>query len=69
MEWDSNAASRQSMGLSVEEELFSNYACFKSHRLLRDHALSRGVRICNATRGGGLDMYPRVTYEDLFAAG
>lgn len=63
--WDSNAATRQVMGISMEDELRSQYACFKSHRLLRDKALSLGVKIYNATRGGCLDMYPRVVYEDV----
>jgi len=64
--WDTNAASRQTLGLSVEEELASQCACFKSHRLLRDYARHRGIAIVNATRGGYLDVYPRVAYESLY---
>jgi len=64
--WDTNAASRQTMKLSIENELLSIHACFKSHRLIRDKALALGIKIYNATNGGCLDMYPRANYEHLF---
>ena len=35
---------------------------------LRQFALARGSRIYNATRGGFLDVFPRVTYEKLVEA-
>ena len=37
---------------------------FESHRLLRIAAAERGVEIVNATVGGLLDVYPRVSFAD-----
>lgn len=65
--WDTTAATNHAMGLTMEDELRCQYGAFKSHRLIRDKALSMGVRIFNASHGGCLDMYPRVAYETLFS--
>jgi hypothetical protein len=40
---------------------------WKSYRHLREFAFARGTRIFNATRGGFLDVFPRVEYESLVA--
>jgi hypothetical protein len=38
---------------------------WREYRHVREFALARGCRIYNATRGGFLDVFPRVTYEKL----
>jgi hypothetical protein len=38
---------------------------WRSYRHIREFALKRGTRIYNATRGGFLDVFPRVEYESL----
>jgi hypothetical protein len=38
---------------------------WRGYRHLRDFGAARGQRIYNATRGGFLDVFPRVTYEEL----
>jgi hypothetical protein len=53
-------------GHDYEFELRSVLREFESHRLLRDAAASRGVSIVNATRGGLLDVYPRVDFAACF---
>jgi len=53
-------------GETMEENIRTTLAEFKSHRLLYNKALLMGSKIFNATSGGWLDMYPRVRYEDLF---
>jgi hypothetical protein len=52
-----------------ETELASALREFESHRLLNERAAQMGARICNATRGGLLDMYPRVVFEDWLQGG
>ncbi len=39
----------------------------KSYELYREFALKHGCTIYNATRGGKLEVYPRVTLEDVLA--
>jgi hypothetical protein len=39
---------------------------FELFRLTNDYALSKGVKIFNATKGGTLDVFPRIKYEELF---
>jgi hypothetical protein len=53
-------------GESFEDQFWTCFLEFKSHRLLRDKAKLMGARIMNATNGGWLDMYPRVSFERLF---
>ncbi len=38
---------------------------WRSYRHVRDFAFKRGIRIYNATRGGFLDVFPRIEYESL----
>jgi hypothetical protein len=57
-------------GLEEEIQSLSNH--FKSLRLLKEHAVSVGVEIINATEGGILDVFPRaklhnVLEESLYA--
>jgi hypothetical protein len=40
--------------------LFSNYLW------IQEYAQLNGIKIVNATRGGMLDVFPRIVYEDLF---
>lgn len=52
---------------SYEELMESQLMLWRSYRHVRDFALARGVRIFNATKGGFLDVFPRVEYESLIA--
>lgn len=38
---------------------------FELFRLTNDYAVKKGVKIYNATKGGTLDVFPRVKFEDL----
>ena len=40
-------------------------ALWRAYRRIKEFALARGIQIYNATRGGFLDVFPRVTYEKL----
>lgn len=33
---------------------------------MKDHCDRRGIRVCNATRGGKLEVFPRVDFDSLF---
>jgi len=57
---------QSTMDGGMEVEIHTLYFEFRSHRLLREKAETMGARIFNATRGGKLDMYPRVSFESLF---
>lgn len=48
------------------DQLINALRDFESHALLYEAAKLRGVKIVNAGRGGVLDTYPRVPFEDLF---
>ena len=52
-------------GHMYEDEVRDVLREFESHRLLMDLARRREVRIFNATRGGRLDVYPRVVLEEV----
>ena len=54
------------MNAVMEVELHALYFEFRSHRLLHEKAERMGAKIFNATHGGKLDMYPRVSYDSLF---
>ena len=62
-EFDSVA--KDNRGLTYETFLGIIHREFESHRLIREKAESMGVHIHNATNGGLLDVYPRVTYSDV----
>ncbi len=38
------------------------------YRLLKKYADRHGIKIYNATRGGNLEVFPRVQLEDVLAA-
>ena len=40
----------------------------KAFLAARDFAAAHGATICNATRGGALTVFPRVSFDDLFGA-
>jgi hypothetical protein len=46
----------------------SQLRLWKAYRHVREFALKRGIRIYNATRGGYLDVFPRVNYEQLMSS-
>jgi len=50
---------------TYESMMESQLKLWREYRGLREFALARGSRIYNATRGGFLDVFPRVTYEKL----
>lgn len=39
---------------------------FELFRLTQDYALAHGIKIFNATKGGALDVFPKIKYEELF---
>ncbi len=51
----------QSYELQMEKML----ELWREYRQVREFALARGTRIYNATQGGFLDVFPRVTYEKV----
>ena len=53
-------------GHTMENQLRTMHLEFRSHRFLRELAGERGQKLVNATNGGWLDMYERVSYESLF---
>jgi hypothetical protein len=59
-------SSLRDFGLETELHCLSLH--FKSMRLLREHAESRGAKILNAGAGGILDCFPRVSYEEVIKA-
>lgn len=50
----------------MEVEFSSYVTLWRQYKTLRAIAERRGVRIRNATRGGLLDVFPRVEFESLF---
>ena len=51
----------------TSEKWFEEYYFrWKQYRLMKEYLNHKGVFIYNATRGGMLDVFPRVVYEDLF---
>jgi hypothetical protein len=50
----------------LEPEFAGYVALWRQYKTLRTIAAARGVQIFNATRGGLLDVFPRVTLESLF---
>jgi len=49
------------------EKAFRTYlSLWEQYKAVNHFALSNGIRICNATAGGLLDVFPRVEYKSLF---
>lgn len=51
-----------------EDHLIFALRDFEAHRLIAERTAQLGITVKNATAGGLLDMYPRVRFEDCFAA-
>lgn len=52
-------------GIDIEDMGRSYVFLWQQYKLLRHLAAQQGVSICNATKGGLLDVFPRVEYESL----
>lgn len=50
----------------LEPEFASYLALWRQYKIIRSIADRRGIRILNATRGGMLDLFPRIELESLF---
>lgn len=50
---------------SMKQELLCQAELFDDYDLLSDYAKRKGIKIFNATRGGLLESFERVTYEDV----
>ncbi|HLY11278.1 MAG TPA: hypothetical protein VKW04_18395 [Planctomycetota bacterium] len=50
-----------------ETLLESTLSLWRGYRRVREFAVHRGMKIYNATKGGFLDVFPRVEYESLFS--
>lgn len=46
--------------------LTSTYALWKQYKIMKQIAESNGAKICNATKGGILDVFERVDFDKLF---
>jgi hypothetical protein len=53
----------------LEAEARAFAVLFGQYRELLNYAGPRGIRVFNATAGGLLNVFPRVTYETLFKSG
>lgn len=51
---------------TYEEEMKSCLKLWKNYRFLKKSAQKRGIKIYNATEGGYLDVFERISYESLF---
>jgi hypothetical protein len=64
--YDSNPHYPDTMSTYTYEKMMEDQlSLWQEYKGLREHALSRGIRIFNATNGGFLDIFPRVHYEKL----
>jgi hypothetical protein len=63
-----NALGEMPPPADLEPEFASYVALWRQYKTLRAIAAARGVGIFNATRGGLLDVFPRVNLESLFPA-
>ena len=52
-----------------DQEMESMLACWKGYRKLQAIAEKHGIQILNATEGGFLDVFERVSYQSIFEAG
>ena len=50
---------------TTERWFFEYYMRWKQYRLMKEFLDSKDVSIYNATRGGMLDVFPRIVYEDI----
>lgn len=48
-----------------EDQLILALREYEAHRMIATRAAQLGIRVVNATGGGRLDVYPRVSYEEL----
>lgn len=60
-----NALGEMSTPPDLEREFRSYVALWEQYKAVRDLASLRGVKIVNATRGGVLDLFPRVNLEEV----
>lgn len=64
--YDSNPHYPDTMATYTYEAMMEfQLELWREYRGLREFALSRGCRVYNATGGGFLDVFPRVSYEKL----
>jgi hypothetical protein len=48
-----------------DDEMRSNLGLWENYRSLKAMAYSKGIQIFNCTRGGYLDVFPRMEYESI----
>lgn len=51
--------------VAYDEEMKANLRLWKNYRSLKMVADKKGIQIFNATKGGYLDVFPRVNYETI----
>jgi hypothetical protein len=51
--------------ISYDEEMRANLALWKNYRDLKNIAEKKGIQILNATNGGYLDVFPRVSFDEI----
>lgn len=61
-----NALGREPPPQNLEAEFTSYATLWQQYKVLQRLAGEKGVPIFNATRGGLLDVFPRIEYESLF---
>lgn len=52
--------------VSFSDLLYGQVEMWKEYTILKNIALKNNIKILNATRGGVLDVFPRVEFETLF---
>ncbi|WP_432821423.1 hypothetical protein [Trichloromonas sp.] len=52
-------------GFTTERWFKEYYFRWQQYRLMQEYAKQRGCQILNATKGGMLDVFPRVSLEDI----
>lgn len=60
-----NALGELAAPRDLEPEFASYLALWRQYKIIRSIADQRGIRILNATRGGMLDLFPRVELDSL----
>jgi len=50
---------------TTERWFYEYYSRWRDYRLMQEYLASRGVRIINSTKGGMLDVFPRMRLEDV----
>jgi hypothetical protein len=51
--------------IAYDEEMKANLRLWRNYRSLKVIAEKKGIKIFNATKGGYLDVFPRVDYESI----